>query len=174
MRPQLDCLTKPASLSLTRPICQQHQAGQAGERQDRPRVVMLLHPDRLPSLRTREPSFVRSFQSIMLPFSRLARPFLTRRSISCSIIGGGPREPPLHLPRLSAPDKTVHQSVNQSIRFFQKPLSKFQLEIHSPFRAAGQEESSSPSSQTARLSPLQHLERTKHSQQIIQFQASFP
>lgn len=99
-------------------------------------------PDRLPSLRP--------FIPVHYPAaSRLVRPFLTRRSISCSIIGGGGRGAPLrHLPRLSAPDKTIRQSVNQSIRFFQKPVSRSPLEIHPPFRAAGQETSPFPDCQT--------------------------
>lgn len=150
--------------SPTRPICQQLKAG---KRLDRPRVVVDSPPP------TDFRAFVRSFQLNILLLSRLVRPFLTRRSISCSIIGGGGRGAPLrHLPRLSAPDKTIRQSVNQSIRFFQKPVSRSPLEIHSPFRAAGQETSPFPDCQT--VTQLCKRGQNIHTRSIDQFLTSLP
>lgn len=139
-------------------------AALTGNRQDRPRVTSTLHhrPTSEPSLMP----FSGHSSSLSCPFPVWPVLSLRVRSITCSIIGGGRGGHFSHLPRLSAPDKTTHQSNNQSIRFFQKSISKSQLGIHSPCRDADQGNmvlSCQPDCQTARLATTAAGDR-KHSQ----------
>lgn len=90
-----------SSHSPNRPVCQccqqqQEECGRIG-----PGLSSALHPDRLPSL----PCAFPPWSSLSLRVAPFTAPSL----------GGGQESHFSHLPRMSAPDKTTHQSNNQSI-----------------------------------------------------------
>lgn len=134
---------QPTATSLTslkpRSTCQ--QAGKERQRQDRPRVDGFSPP----------PTDFRAFlsfpSSVSIPvhypapfpsgpsFSLRVAPFLAPSLVGADEGGTTSAFCPVCLPLTR---HSLNQS-NQSIRFFQKPVSRSPLEIHFLFRAAGQD-----------------------------------